>query len=150
VGGKALVASLGAAVLIAAAVVAMQFFQPSSGPGSLEADRRPQTTVANPPASPTTPALPPTGVRLKDDGGSVTLTWSDPGSGQVSFIVAGGRAGEASRAFETVPPGRTTSTIYGLNDRYDYCFTVAAVWSAEAIVPSIQTCTRRLSTSTPR
>jgi hypothetical protein len=40
--------------------------------------------------------------------------------------------------------GRTTSTIYGLNIRYDYCFTVAAVWSADVIAPSIQTCTNRL------
>jgi hypothetical protein len=86
-------------------------------------------------------------VTIKDNGGSVTLTWADPSSGKVPFIVAGGRDGTSSAPLETVPPGRTTSTIYGLNVNYNYCFTVTAVWSSEMIAPSIRTCTRRLTRS---
>ena len=49
------------------------------------------------------------------------------------FIVAGGQVDTTPTPLESVPVGRTTSTIYGLNVRYDYCFTVAAVWSADVI-----------------
>ena len=91
--------------------------------------------------------LPPANVTLVDRGGSVTLTWTDPSSGKVPFIVTGGRDGATLTALESVPAGRTTSTIYGLNDHYEYCFTVAAVWSSENIEPSIRTCTHRLSTT---
>ena len=53
------------------------------------------------------------------------------------------RQGHALVAVSTVPAGETTTTIYGLNVNYDYCFTVAAVWSSEHIVESERTCTRR-------
>jgi hypothetical protein len=90
---------------------------------------------------------PPSEVRLTDHGGSVALAWQDPAAGQAPFIVAGGRRGAESGPLQTVPAGRTTVTIYGLNTGYDYCFTVAAVYSADVIAPSMRTCTRRLSTA---
>ncbi len=143
-GGIALVASLGVAAFVAAAIAGAQLFLPRRGPAT-NASVPPVTTA---PAQTTTasPVPPPTGVTLEDEGGSITLTWLDPGDGQVPFIVAGARVGALSAPLETVPAGRTTSTIYGLNDRYDYCFTVAAVWSSDMIVPSMRTCTHRLST----
>ncbi len=148
-GGLALVASLGAAAFIAAAVVAVQLFLPAREPAAGVTAPPASGVTARPSAAPpaaisTAPA--PTGVALTDNGGSVALTWTDPGAGLIPFIVAGGRIDATSAPLETVPAGRTTSTIYGLNDRYDYCFTVAAVWSADTIVPSMRTCTHRLST----
>ena len=71
----------------------------------------------------------------------MTLTWDDPSAGKVPFIVSGGREGNALLAMASVPAGQTTSTIYGLNVNYNYCFTVSAVWSSENIQPSIRTCT---------
>ena len=143
-GGIALVASLGVAAFVAAAIVGAQLFLPSRGPATTGNAPPAITAPAQTPTA--SPVPPPTGVTLKDDGGSITLTWLDPSDGQVPFIVAGGRLGALSAPLETVPAGRTTSTIYGLNDRYDYCFTVAAVWSSDMIVPSMRTCTHRLST----
>jgi hypothetical protein len=83
---------------------------------TVPANARPTTTEAGPA---------PDKVVLRDDGGSVTLTWEDPGAGKVPFIVSGARDGNALFAMASVPPGQTTSTIYGLNVNYNYCFTVS-------------------------
>jgi hypothetical protein len=152
-GGVVLVASLGLTIFVAAVVIAMQLFGPGpADPGSGAVGGPSSSTVATatPTATIIADPLPPTEVTLRDDGGSVTLTWVDPSGGRVPFIVAGGREDATSGLLETVPVGRTTSTIYGLNIRYDYCFTVAAVWSADMIAPSIRTCTNRLSPPSAR
>jgi hypothetical protein len=138
VGGVALVASLGAAILIAAVVIAVQVFAPGPDPTGAPSP----ATVA-----PTTATGAPTEVTIKDDGGSVVLTWADPSDGTVAFVVSGARDGEAFTALESVPPGRTTSVIYGLNAGYNWCFTISAIWAPEVITPSIRTCTNRLPTS---
>jgi hypothetical protein len=146
-GGVAIVASLGAAILIGAVVIAVQLVGQLQDRETNRAEPPPPTTVPT-----TTPAAAPapTGVTIQDNGGSVTLTWVDPSNGTVPFIVAGGRDGAESTPLETVPAGRTTSTIYGLNVNYNYCYTVTAVWSADMIAPSPRTCTKRVSTtSTP-
>src|SRR5690606_17572112 len=152
VGGKVLVGTLGAAILIAATVIAIEFFRPQlfepQTTGQPEALPTASTEVTTPPAPPVTIApSAPTDVRIKDEGGSVTLTWVDPSDGTVAFIVTGAREGEPFRALDSVPAGRTSSVIYGLNTRYNYCFTVAAVWAPEVITPSSRTCTNRSSTS---
>lgn len=175
--GVALVTSFGLAIILAAAVIAYQLFgahgassgavagQQTSPPAvagpvttpaaaSPTSSSPPQSTAsasATPPGGSAIPGagLPPAQVTLHDDGGSVTLTWVDPSGGQVPFIVTGGRVGEPPGPMATVPSGRTTQTIYGLNIRYNYCFTVAAVWSADLIEPSDQTCTKRASTASP-
>jgi hypothetical protein len=153
-GGVALVASLGLTIFVAAVVIAMQLFGarggdpvggPTAGPASDAVTTEPLPATSAPAG-----ALPPTDVVLRDEGGSVTLTWADPSGGRVPFIVAGGRTDTTATPLETVPVGRTTSTIYGLNVRYDYCFTVAAVWSADVIAPSIRTCTNRLPSPSAR
>jgi hypothetical protein len=146
-GGVALVASLGTAVIIGAAVVAFQLFRPDVRTSQPPLPTVTIPTVAAP--SPTTdpPPPPPTGVTLADKGGSITLTWIDPSEGKVSFVVAGGRVGTPSQPLESVPAGRTTFTVYGLNNKEDYCFTVAAVWSSDSIAPSTRTCTHRSSAS---
>src|SRR6185436_6582325 len=133
-----------------AIVIAVQFFKPISEnlPPATKPTGGSTVQGAAPPTptpSPTAPA--PTNVRIKDEGGSVTLTWDDPGAGRIPFIVSGGRDGTVMTALDTVPAGRTTSTIYGLNEGFNYCFTVSAVWGSDKITPSIRTCTSRLSTS---
>jgi Tetratricopeptide repeat len=150
-GGLAIVASIAAVILVAGIVVAMQLFRPDGGPAAPGPVSKPSTITvpANPlptAATPTT-SQPPTRVLLKDEGGAVTLTWDDPSAGKVPFIVSGAREGNALLAMASVPAGQTTSTIYGLNINYNYCFTVSAVWSSENIQASIRTCTFRLSTT---
>ena len=149
-GGVAAMASLVAVILVAGIVVVLQLLRPDGGPAAPGPVSKPTaiTVPANPLPQATTPSTsPPTRVLLKDEGGSVTLSWDDPGAGHVPFIVSGGREGNALLAMASVPAGQTTSTIHGLNVNYNYCFTVSAVWSSENIQPSIRTCTFRLSTT---
>jgi hypothetical protein len=97
------------------------------------------------PASPTGPVAP-AGVTLRDAYDSVTLSWRYPGGAEGPVLVAGARAGEQQRAFQTLAPGTTSYTVYGLAERADYCFTVAVVYSADSVARSAPVCTAR----TPR
>jgi hypothetical protein len=98
----------------------------------------PSATASSAPAR-----LAPGHVQLRDDGVSVTLTWSDPTAGRVPFVVAGGWAGETSRALQTLPAGSTAYTLNGLNPALNYCFTVVAVYTTNEVATSALTCTRR-------
>ncbi|MGC9665651.1 tetratricopeptide repeat protein [Planosporangium sp. 12N6] len=101
------------------------------------------------PSTPTTPSAeagdlrPPGDLALRDNGTSVTLTWTDPSRGTVPFVVAGGRADNALKPLGSAGSGETTFTVYGLNSAPDYCFLVAAVYSTQHTVPSDLACTRR-------
>jgi hypothetical protein len=95
-------------------------------------------------AAPSVPTLiAPSGVKLRDNGASITLTWKDPSHATLPFIVAGGRAGEQSRPYLQVPAGQTTVTLNGLSTTVDYCFTVVAVYTTDQLAPSDLVCTRR-------
>ncbi|WP_344077221.1 hypothetical protein [Luedemannella helvata] len=156
----------GIVALTAGTVVAMQALPPSatgvkpprvvtvapSAPAAAPSSAPAPTSKARTSApAPTTGAggvgAPPTRLRLTDDGTSVTVTWRDPSDGTVPFIVAGARSGDESHPMQSIPAGRTRSTIHGLNTRYDYCFTVAAVYSIDVVARSTQVCTHRLSTA---
>ncbi|MDP9792312.1 tetratricopeptide (TPR) repeat protein [Catenuloplanes nepalensis] len=103
----------------------------------------PATTTA--PNGPQVEGRPPADVVLTDDGEAIELTWTDPTSGTVSFIVAGGRAGEELKPMANLPPGRVRYEINGLNPDLDYCFTVVAVYGTDAsqVAASEQRCTAR-------
>ncbi|HEY7225130.1 MAG TPA: tetratricopeptide repeat protein [Micromonosporaceae bacterium] len=139
-GGLALVAALGAVVLVGAVVAALQLFEPGGGPSAPDPVTG-QGGTTTPAAVLTSPA--PYALTVADDGGTVILTWVDPSGGQVPFVVSGAREGNAPLAIQSVPAGQTRVTIYGLNVNYDYCFTVAAVWSSDLVRESIRTCTHR-------
>lgn len=96
-----------------------------------------------PSAGPTIAGDPPTGLKLRDEGSSITVTWTDPTAGTVPFVVAGGRAGQTLSAMASVDPATTSHTVHGLNSRVDYCFTVLAVYSTETYATSGQVCTSR-------
>ncbi len=149
-GSVAIGASLIVVILVAGVAVALRVFRADSGPADGPVGKSNTITVpANqlPAAATPTTSQPPTRVLIKDEGGSVTLTWDDPSGGQVPFIVSGSRQGNALLALASVPAGQTTSTIHGLNVNENYCFTVSAVWSSDNIQVSIRTCTFRLSTA---
>jgi hypothetical protein len=123
-----------AAVLAAIIAVAALVF--------VVADRR-----NDPPAQPDQPVLgggpPPADVRLRDFGTSVQVSWSDPGKGTTSFIIAGGHPGEVLKPMGEVGPGTTTYRLQGLNDQLNYCFAVLAVYSATEFASSAQSCLSR-------
>jgi hypothetical protein len=86
---------------------------------------------------------PPSDVTLQDFGTSIEVTWTDPGEGKTSFIVAGGHPGEVLKPMGEVGPGQTTYRLQGLNDQLDYCFAVLAVYSTTEFASSAQSCTSR-------
>jgi len=147
-GGVVLVASLGAVILIGGVVLALALLRSPTGPPTTQ-DTGPARTAVTVTVDPTptvasSPA--PTDVRIVEDGGgTVTLSWSDPSGGQVPFVVSAAREGDALTAIVTVPAGETTTTLYGFNVNFNYCFTVSAVWSAELVQESMRTCTHRLN-----
>jgi hypothetical protein len=104
-----------------------------------------QTTRNTPSASAGSGA--PTGLTLQDNGTSIKVTWKDPAGGQVPFVVAGGKGTDLAVLNTTHD---TTYTLNGVNTAFDYCFTVAAVYSAQRVVPSQLACTHRASSAPSR
>jgi hypothetical protein len=94
---------------------------------------------------PTLGGRPPTDVRLRDVGSVIELSWRDPTDGTVSFVVMGGHPEEQLRAMGRLGPAQTRLRLQGLNAKLDYCFTVVAVYAADKVSPSPQTCTSRTS-----
>jgi serine/threonine-protein kinase PknK len=117
-------------------------------------DRR--GTVANaPPSSQTADPSPttfitadsvggPTNVRITEQRGTtVTLTWTDPTNGTVSFVVTGkGPAGEVLEP-KVVARGITTTTYTSLSAAKNYCFVVHAIYSADRVANAPELCTKR-------
>jgi tetratricopeptide (TPR) repeat protein len=114
------------------------FHPPGGGPGP--APRA--TATANSDA-----LKPPGDLKLRDDGSSITLTWTDPSKGTVPFIVAGGRAENALNPLGSVESGKSTYTLSGISSTADYCFLVAALYSPQHTVPSALICTKRAGSS---
>jgi hypothetical protein len=133
-----IVALIGGAI---AAVIAFMAARPKD-----QAAPDNNVVTSAPPAKATPASGAPRDLKLRDDGASVTLTWTDPSAGTVPFIVAGGRQG-ALRQLQTMQPGTTTYTLNGLNPKLDYCFTVAAVYDTSRVELSDLACTKRASTS---
>ena len=128
----ALGAVLAAVLLVVLALTALALARGSS----------PGAATGPGPASPSAGAAP-KNLKLRDDGVSVTLIWTDPSSGSVQFLVAGGRVGEQMRAFQPLPAGQTAYTLNGLNPTLDYCFTVVAIYSTTYVATSDPVCTDR-------
>ncbi len=99
--------------------------------------------------APTAAGQAPSGLKLRDDSATITLTWTDPTGGAVPFMIAAGRAGQALGVIATVDPGRTSYTVNGFNSRVDHCFTVLAVYSTDSFATSGQVCTARERKATP-
>jgi hypothetical protein len=89
----------------------------------------------------------PTDVRLRDNGASVQVSWSDPANGTTSFIISGGHPGEVLKPMGQVSPGQTSFKLNGLNADLDYCFAVVAVYSTKDFSSSPQACTSRVKGS---
>jgi hypothetical protein len=147
-------AGRGRTTLIVAAVVALVVLAVMVGVAVLvfgrEAAPPPEAAPASPSAAaPRAGGPPPDDLKLRDDGSAIALTWTDPSSGAVPFMVAGGRTGQKLGVLATVDPGQTSYTVNGLNARVDYCFTVLAVYSTDTFATSGQVCTEREPGASP-
>lgn len=89
------------------------------------------------------PGAPPSGVTLRDNRDSVTLSWTYPAGAEGPVVVTGGRKGQNPRAFQQLPAGSTSYIVYGLSRDVDYCFTVAVVHSADTVGRAEPVCTKR-------
>jgi hypothetical protein len=125
------------AALVAVAVIVITFWRPAPGPAPQAQDS------PTPSAIPSQAASAPSGLHLRDDGDTVTLTWTDPSGGTVPFFVEVGQAGAQLRLYGRLSPGETTYPVVGLNPKLDYCFSVVAVYSTTLLAPSSLVCTRR-------
>jgi hypothetical protein len=106
---------------------------------------------ARDPNVPTVAGSPPTDVRLRDEGSEIEVSWQDPTTGTVSFMVAMARQGAQLRPVTTLGPGQTSFRMSALNVGLNYCFAVIAVYGADKLSPSPQVCTSRTSgSSTPK
>lgn len=94
---------------------------------------------------PAAPSATPEAIRLTldDQGATVTLSWTDPSSGQVPFAVSYGRADGPADRTEPVPAATTSLTVRQLNPALDYCFTVTVGDSTAGVASSPTVCTSR-------
>jgi hypothetical protein len=141
--------NLVALVLAALMVAAVGVVALTRGRGTpVAATTAPAATTAAPAAPATAgarvPAGPPapTGLRLRDGGERVTLTWTNPPGTPGPVEVAAGRAGQEPRPFQQLPAGTDSHVVFSLRADVDYCFTVSAVRS-DKVGTSAPVCTDR-------
>ena len=86
----------------------------------------------------------PRNVKIVDQRGTtLTVTWTDPTDGTVSFVVNGLGPNDEKLDAKFVDRGVTSVTFVGLSPTRNYCFLVAAVYSANHVAVADQTCTKR-------
>jgi hypothetical protein len=133
------VLAVSAAVVLVIAVVVVAL---TARPGRHAADPAPSTTQT----LRVTGQGAPTNVKLEDNQTSVTITWSDPSGGVVTFAILGGRQNEQPQLLKTLEPGTTTWKHDGISTDFDYCYLVAAFYTADGqnvAARSKQVCTHR-------
>lgn len=143
-----LAAVLVAGIAAAAAIVIVTL--PRAGADPAAAPPAEATTPASvPPPSarasvrPSNAAVAPTGVTLRDNRDSVSLTWRYPKGSEGPVLISGGRTGQEQRAFQQLPAGTTDYVVYGLNRQNNYCFSVAVVYTVDQVAASEAVCTKR-------
>ena len=103
----------------------------------------------SPTVRPSTAPSAPSDLRLRDDGNTITLTWTDPSGGTVPFFVEVGPPDGKLRIYGRLNPGETTYPVVGLNPKADYCFSVVAVYSTTVLATSNLACTQRTRRPAP-
>ena len=86
---------------------------------------------------------PPGDVALRDDGTSVTVTWSDPSGGTGAILLAVARSGQPAGPSQSLPPGTVEHRIVGLDRAADYCVVLAVVYGQDTMAQAAQVCTHR-------
>jgi hypothetical protein len=134
--GVTLFAAIAAVLASVIAVAALVFVLANRGDGNRHATASDVPTLAG---------APPTGVKVHDRGAEIEITWKDPTSGTVSFMIVMAHPGEELKPIATLGPGKTSYAASGLSTRLNYCFAVVAVYRANQFATSPQSCTSRAS-----
>ena len=79
-------------------------------------------------------------LRLRDDGGTLAVTWA---ALQSRAVVALSRAGEPAVVVAEVPPGTTSYVVKGVDPVAAYCVVVGPVDAAVAVTAGTSVCTAR-------
>jgi hypothetical protein len=148
---------VGALLLTAGAVVALA--SPiSSGPAPVVAAPATSSTPSGasvPPARQLGRAIPataqtagltrgaPSDVVLRDEGTSITVSWSDPTNGTGAVLIALARAGQPAGPLRNLPPGTRQDRITGLDPTGDYCVVIAVIYAQDTVAQATQACTHR-------
>jgi hypothetical protein len=85
----------------------------------------------------------PRDVVLRDDGASITVTWSDPTGGTGAVLLSVARAGQPAGPVRTLPPGTRVDVLTGLDPAVDYCVVLAVAYADDVTAPATRVCTRR-------
>jgi serine/threonine-protein kinase PknK len=86
----------------------------------------------------------PKNVRIVDQRGrTLTVTWTDPSNGTVSFVVNGKGPNNEKVDPKYLDRGTTSATFVGLSPTNNYCFLVAAVYSTSHVAVADEICTKR-------
>jgi tetratricopeptide (TPR) repeat protein len=130
----------GVVVVVLGTVAVVAGFAMDGAPPPPDTARRPLPTSSVPPA---TPGTAPTGLTLTDNRDSIVLLWDYPAGADAPVVISGGRPNQEQRPFQELPAGSTSYVVHALNEKTDYCFTVAVVYSADLVGRSEQVCTQR-------
>ncbi|GAA4929396.1 hypothetical protein GCM10025331_11530 [Actinoplanes utahensis] len=106
-----------------------------SGPPAPAAGPLESATIAEPGA--------PQNVRLRDNGGSVMLSWAYPSGAAGKVVIIGGRAQQTPVKITTLPAGAADYVVYSLNESLNYCFTVGVETGGPVPATAAPVCTRR-------
>lgn len=85
----------------------------------------------------------PRNVVLRDDGASITVTWSDPTGGTGAVLLSVAQAGGPAGPVRTLPPGTREDVLTGLDPAADYCVVLAVAYVDDVAAPATQVCTHR-------
>src|SRR5262249_7200932 len=144
----------GTLLLTAGAVVALAS---PIAPGPAPAAAAPAASSAPPspsaqmyaravPVTPKTASLPrsaPQDVVLRDEGTSITVSWSDPTDGTGSVLISFARTGQPAGSLRNLPPGTRQDRITGLDPAANYCVTIAVIYAQDTVAQAAQVCTHR-------
>jgi hypothetical protein len=86
----------------------------------------------------------PRDIRITEDHGTaLTVTWTDPTAGTVTFVVVGNGPNGEKLETKSVRRGVHTATYTQLSPAKNYCFVVGAVYAVDTIALAPEVCTKR-------
>jgi hypothetical protein len=94
---------------------------------------------------------PPGDVQLlaRDNGTTLSVTWTDPSGGRAPFVVAVAPAGEHPTIDAALQPGTTQYLLHGMDPKRDYCVVIGVYYDPATVTKSTATCTTRNPKATP-
>jgi hypothetical protein len=102
--------------------------------------------------APIVPGQPPPGdVQLlpRDNGSTISITWTDPSGGRAPFVVAAAPAGDHPMIEAALQPGTTQYLLKVGDSKKDYCVVVGVYYDPAKVTKSGAACTNRNPKAAP-